>query len=192
MEDPGSRELSVFTGISLKLRRSRWRLRTTIAPCLQRQKTSTVQTPTTTRSTPKSRDSPHHLTHSTAEIPADPSAFLDICPVHHQTPDSEKFQLQLFLLGTTLYLLFRYTCFCCMQWFDLTGTKGLLCVWKGRPSAFRGQRGRCRLHVIFGLYIKHYGTWTESNAYLKGKMVSLSTEENSHLWVFKLSTTRFI
>ncbi len=33
-----------------------------------------------------------------------------------------------FLLGTTVYLLFRCTCFCCMQWFDLTGTKGLLCL----------------------------------------------------------------
>lgn len=65
--------------------------------------------------------------------------------------------------------------------------KGSSVSEKGRPSAFRGRRGR---HVIFGLYIKHYGTWTESNAYLKGKTVSLSTEEkNSHLWVFKL---RFI
>lgn len=39
-----------------------------MAPCLQRPKTSTVQTPTTTPSTAKSRDSPRHLTPSTAEI----------------------------------------------------------------------------------------------------------------------------
>lgn len=62
------RAVCVFTGISLKLKRSRWRPRTIMAPCLQRQKTSTVQTPTTTQSTAKSRDSPRHLTPSTAEI----------------------------------------------------------------------------------------------------------------------------
>lgn len=83
--------VSVFAGISLKSKRSRWRPRTTMAPCLQRQKTSTVQTPTTTRSTPKSttrpasRGSPRHLAHSTAEILTHPSALLSICPAHHQT-----------------------------------------------------------------------------------------------------------
>lgn len=71
--------------ISLKSKRSRWRPRTTMTPCLQRQKTSTVQTPTTTSTTrPASRGSPRHLNRSTAEILAHPSALL------HQTHKTDS------------------------------------------------------------------------------------------------------
>ncbi len=86
--------------------------------------------------------------------------------------DSQNWQLQLFLLGTTVYLLFRCTCFCRMQWFDLTGTKGLL--WLKRLQ--RTKEGAvdytsslvCILNTIE----------LPSSAYL---VVSLSTEENEFL-----------
>lgn len=146
--DPGWRERSVFTGISLKSKRSRWRPRTTMAPCLQRQKTSTVQTPTTTSTTrPASRGSPRHLTRSTAEILTHPSALL------HQTHKTDSCNFS-FWEQPFIYCFDVPVSVVCSGLTSLV-LKGSSVFEKVAHQLAEDKRGHCRLHIIFGLYIKH-------------------------------------
>lgn len=142
--DPGWREWSVFTGISLKSKKSRWRPRTTMTPCLQRQKTSTVQTPTTT-----SRGSPRHLTHSTAEI------------LLHQTQKTDSCNFSFWEQPFIYCFDVPVSVVCSLTSLVLKGSSVFENV---AHQLTEDKRGRCRVHVIFGLYIKHYGTWTPSTA----------------------------
>lgn len=170
---------SVYTGISLKLRRSTWMSRTITAQCLQRRKTSKVQTPTTMQNTQMITAQPVNQLYP--EILAGPQPLIDICPVYQQTlnPHIRKWK-SLFIISLYLFLM------------ECNGLTSL--VLKGSPLCWRlymtkvcsstckTWRGGCRLHT-FCLYIKHYSAWFEST----GRIVSLTTKIISHLQIFKWS-----